>query len=279
MFPLRELFMARCRTLFKQALILGIFLATHRSSAGASNQTFRVMTYNIHHGEGIDGKVDLERIAAVIKRENVDIAGLQEVDKGVERTGRRDFPAELAVLTGMSCVFSNNYNFQGGEYGNAILSRFPIKSGTNIHYVKVNETEQRGLLEMTLQVHDREVKFSTTHLDFRADDAARWSNVGEISQLIGGQNVRSPVILCGDFNDRPASRVCHRLSETFHDTWLLVGKGDGFTIPAERPNRRIDYIWNYKGNLLKPVKAWVPVTEGSDHRPLVTEFKFSDSTR
>src|SRR5678810_85346 len=105
------------------------------STAEPTNQaTFRVMTYNIHHGEGLDGKVDLLRIAELIKREGADIVALQEVDKGTQRTARRDFPEELAALTGMTAVFSNNFAFEGGEYGNAVLTRFPIKRWTNLHY-------------------------------------------------------------------------------------------------------------------------------------------------
>ena len=112
--------------------------------------TFRVMTYNMHHGEGLDKRVDLQRIADLIKHEGADIVALQEVDKGTERTARRDFPAEFARLTGLTCVFSNNYTYQGGEYGNAVLTRFPVVQATNTHYVKVNETEQRGILQLTL---------------------------------------------------------------------------------------------------------------------------------
>ena len=96
--------------------------------------TLRVMTYNIHHGEGLDGKVDLLRIAQLIQREGADIVALQEVDKGVARTARRDLPAELAELTGMACVFSNNFPYQGGEYGNAVLTRFPVRRVTNTRY-------------------------------------------------------------------------------------------------------------------------------------------------
>ena len=53
----------------------------------------RVLTYNIHHGEGMDGKIDLERIAAVIKRLEPDVVALQEVDvkttrsQGVDQVG------------------------------------------------------------------------------------------------------------------------------------------------------------------------------------------------
>jgi len=234
--------------------------------------TFRVMTYNIHHAEGLDGRIDLLRIAELIKREGADIVALQEVDKGVGRTARRDLPAELAELTGMTCVFSNNYNFQGGEYGNAVLTRFPIKRWTNTHYQKVNETEQRGLLQLTLDVRGREIVFMATHIDHRSDDAARWSNVGEIEGLLkqyGGHSI----VICGDFNDTPDSRVCRRMNELLDDTWALVGTGDGFTIPAEKPRKRIDYIWISKNKTLAPLKVWVPRSDASDHLPVLAEFR------
>src|SRR5262245_21095143 len=127
------------------------FLAGCRThSQSIAPPTFRVMTYNIHHGEGLDGRVDLLRIAELIKREGAEMVALQEVDKGVERTARRDLPDELAALTGMTCTFSSNYHHQGGQYGNCVLTRFPIKRWTNTHYQKVNETEQRGILQLTL---------------------------------------------------------------------------------------------------------------------------------
>ena len=79
-------------------LAMALFCAcANRQPASAQLPTFRVMTYNIHHGEGLDRKVDMDRIVDLIKREGADIVALQEVDKGTERTARRDFPAELAV--------------------------------------------------------------------------------------------------------------------------------------------------------------------------------------
>ncbi len=223
----------------------------------------------------MDGKVDVQRIAALIMTERADIVALQEVDKCTARTARRDLGAELAALTGLTCVFSNNYSFQGGEYGNAILSRFPVLQATNLHYQKVNETEQRGLLQVTLDVQGRKFAFLATHIDHRRDDAARWSNVAEIERLMATHH-NLPVILCGDFNDVPTSRVYRRLSESFDDTWAKIGQGDGFTIPADKPNRRIDYIWVYKHQPLIPLRAWVPASEASDHRPVVAEFTLGE---
>ncbi len=233
----------------------------------------RVMTYNIHHGEGLDGKVDLLRIAQLIQREGADIVALQEVDKGVARTARRDFPAELAALTGMACVFSNNFAFQGGEYGNAVLTRFPVLRVANTPYQMLREGEQRGLMQLVLEVHGRELVFMNTHIDYRPDDAERMLNVGEIETRLK-QYAGRPIILSGDFNTTPDSRVCRRLNEKFDDTWARVGQGDGFTIPAEQPAKRIDYIWIAKDKSLVPLKVWVPRSDASDHLPVVAEFDF-----
>jgi endonuclease/exonuclease/phosphatase family metal-dependent hydrolase len=238
----------------------------------AASNTFRVMTYNIHHGEGLDGKVDLHRIADLIKREHADIVALQEVDKGVKRTARRDCPAELAALTGLSCVFSNNYHFQGGEYGNAVLTRFPIKRWTNQHYKMHHPGEQRGLLQVVLEVRGRELVFLDTHADAQREDTERLANVANLLEAIQPYQGR-PMILCGDFNDTPDSRTYQKFAQQFTDTWKAAGAGDGFTIPAKKPRKRIDFIWTSKEPALEALKVWVPESEASDHRPVVGEFR------
>lgn len=96
--------------------------------ASAPNQALRVMTYNIHVGVGMDKQLDLPRIAAVINAQHPDLVGLQEVDRGVARTQRIDEIAELAKLTRMDYAFAFNLHYQGGQYGVAILSRFPIRA-------------------------------------------------------------------------------------------------------------------------------------------------------
>ncbi len=251
-------------------LIVGV-AGCYSAPKAATPKTFRVMSYNIHHGAGLDGKVDFQRIADLIKREQADIVALQEVDKGARRTEGRDCPAELAALTGMTCVFSNNFHFQGGEYGNAVLTRFPVKRWTNRHYQMPRPDEQRGLLQVVLDVHGCELVFLDTHVDYRSDDTGRLGNVAEILEVTQACRGR-PVILCGDFNDTPGSRMHQKLAQAFTDTWTVAGAGDGFTIPAEKPAKRIDFIWLSKGSAVQPVKAWVPETRASDHLPVVVEF-------
>jgi len=233
--------------------------------------TFRVMTYNIHHGEGTDGKIDLLRIAEAIKREGADIVALQEVDRGVARTARRDLPEELAALTGMTCVFSNNYHYQGGEYGNAVLTQFPVLRRSNAHYKMLRVGEQRGLLQLVLGMNGRQLLFLNTHIDYRPDDTERLLNAEEI-KLVAKQ-YHLPTILCGDFNDIPGSRVHRAMKEQFQDCWELAGEGDGFTYSSDKPRKRIDYIFTSQDAPLVPLKAWVPQSDASDHLPLVTEFR------
>ncbi|HWQ91311.1 MAG TPA: endonuclease/exonuclease/phosphatase family protein [Clostridia bacterium] len=242
-------------------------------TATTGNQSFRVMSYNIHHAEGVDGKLDLERIAALIKAEKADIVALQEVDKGTQRTARRDFPAEFARLTGMTCVFSNNYAFEGGQYGNAVLTHFPVKHATNTHYKMLRTGEQRGLLQVVLDVHGRELVVMNTHIDHRPDDSERLSNAAEARELFKPY-AGKPLIVCGDFNDVPGSRTHQKFAELLLDSWTVAGAGNPFTIPADKPSKRIDYIWISKDTALQPVKLWVPRSHASDHLPVVGEFRF-----
>lgn len=232
--------------------------------------TLRVMSYNIHHGEGLDKKIDLERIAQVIRAANVDLVGLQEVDRGVERTQKRDLPAELAKLTGLHVAFENNYPYQGGEYGNATLSRHPIRRTKNTRYQMLRPGEQRGVLQVVVDVGGREVLFLNTHLDFRPDDAERLLNVNELKTIVAAAG-SMPVIMTGDFNAVPTSRTITLIREFMTDTWPLVGRGEGFSIPVKKPAKRIDYVW-FTPTRLKAVRMEVLHSEASDHLPIVAEF-------
>jgi beta-lactamase class A len=246
-------------------------VAAPSSTTGqASADVVRFMTYNIHHGEGVDGRLDLARIADVIRAQNVDLVALQEVDKGTERTGRRDFPAELAALTGMTCVFGKNIDLQGGEYGNAVLSRFPIKRWWKSPLRMLHDGEQRGALQVVVDVRGRELLFVSTHLDHRGDDAERVDSVAQIRGIIAGSG-SLPIVIGGDFNDTPGSRMYAGMADLFEDPWATAGSGSGFTIPSVAPTKRIDYLWIRKGSGLVPTGMLVPATQASDHLPVVLE--------
>jgi endonuclease/exonuclease/phosphatase family metal-dependent hydrolase len=230
------------------------------------------MTYNIHHGRGIDGRVDLDRIAALIRGAKADIVALNEVDRGTKRTDGRDIAKELAELCGMTAVFERNIDFQGGEYGNAVLSRLPISWHRNLHYKMVRPHEQRGLLQVGITIAGREIRFLATHIDHRKDDTERVSNVAEIKAILDAAE-GAPIILCGDFNDTPGSRTYAGLLARFVDSWSALDDGEGHTYPSENPRKRIDYVWVQRGTGLTPVSASIPRSLASDHLPLIVELE------
>jgi endonuclease/exonuclease/phosphatase family metal-dependent hydrolase len=219
----------------------------------------------------MDHKIDLLRTAEAINHEHPDIVALEEVDNGVARTDKRDLTAELAAMTHLTGYFSNNFNFQGGLYGNAVLTRFPILMETNTHYHMIRTNEQRGVIQMILDVQGHKLLLMATHIDYRKENQERLLNVAQIKDILK-QYPGLPVILCGDFNDFPNTPVHAAMSEALNDTWELVEKGNGLTFPSDTPKKRIDYIWISPDKSIQPLKAWVPDTQASDHRPLVADF-------
>ncbi len=255
--------------------ILAFFLLLSLAGYASAQQgpdtsvVLRVMTYNIHHGEGLDGRLDLPRIARIIRESGASVVGLQEVDRGVERTDRRDLIKELADLTGMSFAFGKNIDHQGGDYGNALLTSHPIVSEGNRLLPNPGGGEQRGLLQAVLDVDGRHTLVLVTHLDYQRDDTERLASADEILKAISAWG-DGPVVVMGDFNTLPASPTHARLIGPLTDVWAAVGKGDGFTSPASGPRRRIDWIL-VRG--MEPMGAEVLESDASDHLPLVTVLR------
>ena len=233
--------------------------------------TLRLLTYNIHHGAGVDGRLDLERIGRVITLASPDIVALQEVDQGANRSGRIDQLAELAKQLGMHGRFGPNIKYDGGFYGNAILSRFPFERTTNHLLPNVNQGEQRGVLEAHLKLDDHtSLVLFATHFDHRPDDQERWESAAAINAISTKQKQMMPRLLMGDLNDLPASRTIKKLSAF----WKMANDRPMATFPVEIPLRQIDYV------MVAPARRWqigrVEVLDeqvASDHRPLLATVK------
>ena len=179
----------------------------------------------------------------------------------------------------MTYAFGKNIDFQGGDYGNGMLTKFPILEERNLHYKMITPNEQRGLLQLVLDVRGQELVVMNTHIDYRADDSERVLNVGEIREAATGYRPRA-VLVCGDFNDVPSSRTATLMKEDFADSWGEAGHGDGFSYSTSEPVKRIDYIFLLKPaagaqSILRPISAKVVQTDASDHLPVVVEFRLS----
>lgn len=250
----------------KKEVVFAMPDADWNADAGAPLK-LRVLSYNIHAGIGLDGKLDLPRLAAVIQAAKPDLVALQEVDKNRRRTGKVDQPAELGRLTGMYHLYGPNVFLDGEEYGNAVLSRFPIVLRENHKLPRVGNSEQRGAMELEVELPGGRTPliFFATHVDHRPDHAERVASI-QTFQARAAVFSQRPLLLAGDLNSEPGSPPLAELTKG----WTLANADRAPTFPANAPNIHIDYV------AFRPSARWKVVETkvldeptASDHRPLL----------
>ena len=173
------------------------FHELHARSIARAPRGFKILSFNICHGKGMDGKVDLARVAAVVNRSRPRFAALQELDRRTKRVQGVDQPAELGRLTGMVPTFARAIDYQGGEYGVMLLSREAPRA---VRKLPLPGKEPRVLL---LAEFD-DCWVGCTHLSVAAK-AEREASVKLIREAVG--KLDKPVFLTGDWNARPDSSV------------------------------------------------------------------------
>ena len=253
-------------------------LTTTPAMAGGSHGPARpvsVLTYNIHHGVGVDGVLDLERIATVIEDSGADVIGLQEVDRHwSSRSDNVDQAAWLAQRLHLHYAFAANLDLDPvnpGEprrqYGTAILSKYKLADVTNTLLPLYPGQEQRGLLEATIKVRGTRLTIANTHLT-SSNDAERQEQADKVVELLGDQ--RNPVTLIGDLNAEPADPEIVTLTDVFTDSWVEAGSGPGYTYEAVLPTKRIDFVLHSRGVRARDIE--VLSTLASDHLPVLADL-------
>jgi endonuclease/exonuclease/phosphatase family metal-dependent hydrolase len=222
--------------------------------------TLKVLTYNIRHGKGLDGRVSLERVAGVIAGAGADLVALQEVDGYSPRTGFRSQAASLGRRLGMEYFFGATIKKAGVPvFGNAILSKLQVSERNS--WDLPGKGEPRGLIEAVSVIDGVQFSFFTTHLGLSIE--ARTSQVGKITELLGG--TPRPFILAGDFNCLPDAEELAPLWAFVRDT-AAGGARPLFTYPAHEPRVRIDFILVSPQWTLREVG--VLKCDASDHLPV-----------
>jgi len=249
------------------------------ASACASRHV-NVLVYNIHAGADAAGAPNLDRVAQVVRDSRADVVLLQEVDKGVRRSRGEDQPAILARLTGLHAAFGRTLDFQGGEYGIAILSRWPIVHDTVIPLPvqppqerSGGSYEPRGALRVRIASPFGEILALNTHLDASRDDRWRRQEIRTVLAI-----ARDATLVGGDFNSEPGSAVQDTVAAAgLRDSWRLCGSGPGYTYPADSGVKRIDYLYLRPGDRCSAARV-IPTT-ASDHRPLAVRVKLRKGPR
>jgi len=237
------------------------------------------MTYNIHSCIGMDGKVSPGRIARVIAQYAPDIVALQELDVGIARTNGVDQAHLIAQYLQMDFHFFPTIRMEKGLYGNAILTHLPM------HLIRADKLpglsskphlETRGALWVAIDVDGTEIQFINTHLGLRSGERLMQVEALLGTNWLSHQNCKEPVVLCGDFNASPYSRVCRRLRGRLLDAQTeLNNHRPKKTLFGRYPLARIDHVFVDPGIEVHDIE--VPETKlacvASDHLPLIVEVK------
>jgi endonuclease/exonuclease/phosphatase family metal-dependent hydrolase len=233
----------------------------------AAPEPIRVLTYNIHHGEGTDRRLDLERVGRVIERIQPDLVALQEVDVGTVRAGGVNQLAELARLTRMHGEFGKAIDYDGGGYGVAVLARWPFASARTHPLPGAPDRETRTALTVRLRpgAAGSLLQFTSTHFDQGREQENRVAQAMRVNELLLDGDL--PAILAGDMNARSDTEAMNILHAMWTNAWIA---DPASILPDGRPRLRGDHV------LFRPAEGWRVIewhaindTLASDHRPIL----------
>lgn len=248
----------------RTCLILLALLWVSSLSALGDSSGLNVLTYNIHHVEGTDGQIDYKRLADVIRELDPDIVALQEVDNGTNRTENVNQVEKLASMAGYKYfVFGRSMPYNSGEYGLAVMSRYPILSHEAHPLPFRFNLEPRSLLITRIAAGEKGsiVTFANTHLCHQSEEN-RIEQIRRITSLLSG--IEGPVILAGDFNARNEN-----------DSMRLLWSREWLDCSA--PHSRIDYILSRKQDGIKVTGSrMLEDRVTSDHFPILVKIEFQE---
>ncbi len=263
-------------------LVIGVVAMWTTATAAAVDeepQSVRILCYNIHYGQGNDGEYDIPRLAEVINRLKPDLVALQEVDVGVERSGRIHEAQQLGQLTNMAVRYGPTQHYQGGLYGNAVLTRLPILD-VLIQPLPYTEstaertTYPRGAIAVTVRGPNKQpLRFVSTHFQHNVEED-RVAEAHAINNLFAGDADHIPTILAGDMNAAPDTEPVTILQQRWTNA---IDDQAAPSAPSAKPRTRIDYIFFRPTSRFRIVETRV-VDEpmASDHCPVFAVLELAE---
>lgn len=249
----------------------------------------KIATWNIGKNEASQNVSDFTALNSAIKIIDADIIAVSEVDNKTQRSQKIDQLKTIAEANKMQHAFGKAIDFDGGEYGVGLLSRYKILHTQTVK-LPSGEAEQRVVLLAQVDVpgFDSAPIIMVTHLDWQKNPATRTGQARYLLDLSIGdaasdfKDIASSIkILAGDFNstrdEQPIKEILYFFNEVAkHNT-------DTRSWPAINPALDIDHIFTFKGqkwqinNLQLPHNSteftW---STASDHLPVIAELEFSE---
>ncbi len=223
----------------------------------------KLMTYNIHHAEGMDKVYSPERIAKVIMEDSPDVVALQEVDSVSRRVNGHYVAGDIAKLTDMVATYAEAIPLQGGKYGVALLSK---QAPQSVRRIPLPGQEEKRVI---LIADFGKYVVCCTHLSLTEGD--RINSIPIIRRALKKYK-RKPIFIMGDFNDTPSSVFMQKFARHFQ---ALTSKSVP-TFPYNQPREVIDYIMTRQGTgQPRAIRSHITIGNiASDHCPLMTEVEY-----
>jgi endonuclease/exonuclease/phosphatase family metal-dependent hydrolase len=249
------------------------------TSAMSDSVSLRIVTYNIHKCRGFDGRVSPSRIARILTEVNADIIALQEVLDGPGHFHSRQSEF-IASELGMHSCFGSNRQIRGGNYGNAILSRFPIEDYAN-YDISVAGREPRGCLRADVSIQGQRIHLFNVHLGTSYKERRQQASILCSPGLLLNPSWKGSRVVLGDFNEWTRGLATRLLTQ--HFLGIKIEKTISFlqTYPGFFPFLHLDHIYFESGlhlistRLHRSRRALI----ASDHLPIVAEFVMQNMTQ
>lgn len=229
-----------------------------------------VASYNVHRCFGTDGRYTPERTAEVIDALDADLVGLQEVDMRLLVDGRAQLDY-LAETLRMHAVPGPNIKGRRGKFGNALLSRWPVREVRRTD-LTVRHHEPRGAIDCEVEVDGRRLRVVVTHLGLNAVE--RRAQVRRLMEALDHGPDGLPLVMMGDFNEwRPTRGALRRIDRRFGQSLMPR------TFPSRLPLLPLDRIWVWPADGLKRLAVYAtPLSRvTSDHLPLRAEVAWEEA--
>jgi len=239
-----------------------------------SSKIVKVLSFNILHGATTKGDFNLDLIAKVIIDANPDFVALQEVDFKTNRAKKYDLVTELGWRTKMATLYARAMQFDGGEYGEGVLSKHTFLQTRNVALPFTPGDEPRAALEITTVLPSKDtIAFIGTHLDHLKLETNKIMQAKHINKMFASN--KYPTILAGDLNAEPNSETMNILegqwSASYDKEKTLP------TYPSDNPSKKIDYVMFYPKHRWKVLKTEIiQDTIASDHCAYLVTLQLLD---
>jgi endonuclease/exonuclease/phosphatase family metal-dependent hydrolase len=246
-------------------------------------QRVRVATYNIHKCRGLDRRVRPQRIVDVLREIDADVIALQEVLSlpGGGRSAEEDHAAIIAAALGMRLAFGETRKHRGCGYGNALLTRFPLRV-TSHHDLSARGREPRGCLHAELELpQGASLHVFNLHLGTSFLERRRQARKLMAADILTPVTQRGPRIILGDFNEWTRGLTTRLLLDRFSSPDVREHLNRSRTYPGVLPFFHLDHV--YFDSELRLERLALHKNRrslvASDHLPLVADFSFPISLR